>query len=94
MAKNEVIENEIIEEATELVEEAQVAVECAEEVQQVGKGKKLLAGVKKHGKKVVVGTLAVIGGAAVVMKVLSGRKVETEDNEEIDETDDIEITEI
>lgn len=87
-------EAEIIEEAKELVPEAEAEENAAEvtEEKQEGKGKKFFAGVKKHGKRVIVGTLAVIGGATVVMKVLSGKQVESEDAEETSE-DVVEETE-
>lgn len=92
--KNEEIKNEqeIIKEAAELAESgAEVPTEETEEKQE-GKLKKLGAGVKKHGKRLVVGTLAVIGGATVVMKVLSGKKVESD--EDVEETsEDVKIEE-
>lgn len=85
-------EQEIIEEAAKLVEsEADVPAEETEEKQE-GKLKKFGAGVKKHGKRLVIGTLAVIGGATVVMKVLSGKKVESDEDVE-ESSEDVEVTE-
>lgn len=87
-------EQEIIEEAIELVEaeaEVEAVVEETEEKQE-GKLKRFGAGVVKHGKRLAIGTLAVIGGITVVAKVLSGKQVESEDSEEISE-DAEEVTE-
>ena len=86
-------EAEIIEEAKELVEaEAEEnAAEVTEEKQE-GKLKKFGAGVVKHGKRLAIGTLAVIGGITVAAKVLSGKQVESEDAEETSE-DVVEETE-
>lgn len=85
-------EQEIIEEAAKLAEsEAEVPAEETEEKQE-GKLKKFGAGVKKHGKRLVVGTLAVIGGATVVMKVLSGKKVDEVDDVE-ETSDDVKVEE-
>lgn len=85
-------ETEIIEEAKELVEaEAEVAAEETEEKQE-GKLKKFGAGVKKHGKRLVVTILAVIGGIAVVGKVLSGKKVDEVDDVE-ETSDDVKVEE-
>ena len=86
--EEKVIETEEIEVVeTEVIEDAE---SCEEK--SVGKGKKIFAGVKKHGKRIIVGTLAIIGGVTVVGKIISGSK--TEDVEVTEEdVDDVEVTE-
>lgn len=96
MAKKiEEVKNEaaIIEEAKELAEaEAEENTAEVTEEKQEGKLKKFGAGVIKHGKRLAIGTLAVIGGITVVAKVLSGKQAESD--EDVDESsEDAEVTE-
>lgn len=79
-------EAKVIEEAKELVPEAEAKVEAGatDETQEVEK-KGFFAGVKKHGGKVVAGTIAAIVGTVAVFKILSGKQADSEDIDESSE---------
>lgn len=80
-----------VEEVAEQEAEVTTAVEVVEK--QEVKNNKFVAGVKKHGKKIAVGALALISGTVVVCKLLSGRNSEAYETEEYDEVDEVEIKE-